>query len=94
MAQEMIVRKQKIITKTKNISTQTDENTDEFCIYISKNKTFRLYYSKTYKSSVLSFNFGNSKKYIITKPMWKIFRKYIPHIDKILIEYNQNKISN
>ncbi len=73
--------------KFSNISTQTNEDEDEFCIYLNKNKTFRVYKSKSYQSHVLSFNFGNFKKYIITKQMWKIFRSYIPRIDRILIDY-------
>ncbi len=84
MAQAMIDKRY----KSTSVSTQTGVNEDEFCIYMSKNKTFRVYNSKTYKGSVLSFNFGNFKKYIITKPMWKIFRRHIPHIDRILLDYH------
>ena len=83
MAQAMIDLRKKYST----ISTQTNEDDDEFCVYLNKNKTFRVYKSKSYKSYVLSFNFGNFKKYIITKPMWGIFRKNIPKIDRILIDY-------
>ena len=83
MAQAMLDRRKKLAS----VSTQTSENTDEFCIYMCKNKTFRIYNSKTYKSLVLSLDFGNFKKYIITKPMWKIFRIHIPHIDRILSDY-------
>ena len=83
MAQAMLTK----LNRQTSVSTQTGENDDEFCIYMSKNKTFRVYNSKTYKSLVLSFNFGNFKKYIITKPMWKIFRRHIPQIDRILIDY-------
>lgn len=80
MAQAMIDMRKKFST----ISTQTNEEDEEFTIYLSKNKTFRVYKSKSYKSNVLSFNFGNFKKYIVTKPMWKIFRSNILHIDRIL----------
>ena len=66
---------------------KSNEDDDEFCIYLNKNKTFRVYKSKSYQSHVLSLNFGNFKKYIITKQMWKIFRSYIPRIDRILIDY-------
>ena len=72
--------------KTKG--TQTIENIekdDEFTVYMSSNKTFRLYYSPTYKENVLSFNFGQSKKYIITKEMWNIFRLHVEKIDEIMI---------
>ena len=84
MAQAMINKSY----KSTSVSTQTGVNEDEFCIYMSKNKTFRVYYSKTYKGSVLSFNFGNFKKYIITKPMWNVFRRHIPKIDRILLDYH------
>ncbi len=67
----------------KAVSTQT-ENTEEFCVFIGSNKTFRVYFSKTYNEFVLSFNFGNSKKYILTSEMWIKFREYIHTIDKIL----------
>ena len=88
MTQAMIeLRKNK---KYSTVYTQT-EDSDEFCIYLSYNKTLRIYNSKTYKGNVLSFNFGNSKKYIITKPMWKIMRKYIPKIDRILLEYKDSQ---
>ena len=85
MAQAMIDNKNLFKKKYVTISTQTEENPDEFCVYIGNNKTFRIYNSKTYKNNVLSFNFGKSKKYIITKKMWLIFREYIPRIDEILI---------
>ncbi len=83
MAQAMINLHKKFST----ISTQTYDDDDEFCVYLDRNKTFRVYKSKSYKSYVLSFNFGNFKKYIISKPMWSIFRKNIPRIDRILIDY-------
>ena len=72
----------------KTIGTQTIENIekdDEFTVYMSSNKTFRLYYSPSYKANVLSFNFGQSKKYIITKEMWNIFRLHVEKIDEIMI---------
>ena len=87
MAKAMLYRNKKyasVYTQT----TQTNEDDKEFCIYMSKNKTFRLYKSKAYKSFVLSFNFGNFKKYIVSKSMWLIFRKYINQIDKLLLEEN------
>jgi hypothetical protein len=85
MAQAMLDKNNLSFKKFSTISTQTEENPNEFCIYIANNKTFRVYNSKTYKENVLSFNFGNSKKYIITKQMWKIFREYILQIDNILL---------
>jgi len=73
----------------KTISTQT-ENTEEFCVFIGSNKSFRVYFSKTYNEFVLGFNFGNSKKYILTKEMWIKFREYINTIDKILTNQIKN----
>ena len=67
----------------KNISTQTSDGID-FTFFLSNYKSVRLYKSKSYKGYVLSLNLGNSKKFIITKQMWKTFKIYFPHIDKIL----------
>jgi hypothetical protein len=78
MAQAMI-DKFKI---TKTASTQTDKI--DFTFHLSNYKSVRIYYSKSYKDFVLSLNLGNSKKYIITKFMWKIFKIYYPFIDKVL----------
>ena len=63
-----------------NNSTQTGED-DHFKIHLDKKKTARIYYSLAYKDNVLSFNFGTSKNFIFTKPMWKLFRNYIKTID-------------
>jgi len=94
MAQAMLNKNNFVIPNNKKyttISTQTDNFSKEFCIFLAKNKTFRVYKSKTYKEYVLSFNFGNSKKYIITKSMWKLFRDYVQKIDEIIIDkYNCN----
>jgi hypothetical protein len=92
MAQAMITQNKFVISNNKKkyttISTQTDNLSKEFCVYLAKNKTLRVYNSKTYKEYVLSFNFGNSKKYIITKSMWKLFRNYVPQIDEIILDKN------
>jgi hypothetical protein len=50
-------------------------------INLSKSKKFRMYYSKSYKDYVISFNFTNCRKFLISRSMWKIFRKYINIID-------------
>ena len=68
---------------TCSTSTQTSDSL-EFYINLSAHKSFRLYYSKRHKGYVLSLNFGNCKKYIITKLMWNVFRKEINRIDAIL----------
>ena len=79
MAQAMIEQRK----LKKDISTQTGDPY-EFQINLSENKNIRVYFSKTYKSHILSLNFGNCKKYIITKPMWKKFRVHINRINQIL----------
>jgi hypothetical protein len=85
MAQKMLDIKK---VSYSNKSTQTIENEDgEFCVYMTNNKLFRIYYSKSYKQYVLSFDFGNFKKYIITQSMWIIFRNYIQNIDKVILGY-------
>jgi hypothetical protein len=64
----------------KNVAIQTGDR-NELTINLSKTKTFRMYYSKSYKDFVISFNFTNCRKFIISRSMWKIFRKYINIID-------------
>ena len=66
-----------------DVGTQTGEN-DEFTLTFSNSKTLRLYYSKSYKEYVLSFKLGRTKKFIVTKSMWNILKKYLPKIDKAL----------
>jgi hypothetical protein len=84
MAQAMLCKR-----KLVDIATQTGIN-DEFFLNLSKSKVVRLYYSKSYKDYVLSFKLGKSKKFIITKCMWGIFRNYLTHIDTVLTR-DQNK---
>ena len=62
----------------KNLAVQKD---NEMTINLSKSKKFRMYYSKSYKDYVISFNFTNCRKFLISRSMWKIFRKYINIID-------------
>ena len=68
--------------KLKTIATQTGNSNDLF-IYLSDNKSIRVYYSNSYKEIVLSFNFG-SKSFIITRSMWLIFKKNFIKIDNLL----------
>ena len=53
MAQAMVNRHKKYAS----VYTQTNQVEDdkEFCIYMSSNKTFRLYKSKAYKNYLLMF---------------------------------------
>ena len=75
MAQAMIDKLKK------SVSTQTQF---DFTFHLTNYKSVRIYYSKSYKDYVVSLNLGNSKKFIVTKSMWKIFKIYYPLIDKIL----------
>ena len=79
MAQAMI----DIKNKMRNNSTQTGDSFD-FTFFLSNTKSIRLYKSKSYKDFVLCLNLGKSKKFIITKEMWKIFKIYIPLINNTL----------
>ena len=85
MTQKMIENK-KIELKLKNsksIGIQTgDEN--ERCITISDTKKIHLYYSKSYKNYIISFNLNESKKFILTKKKWLLFRNHIEEIDEIM----------
>lgn len=65
----------------KSASTQTEF---DFTFFLSNYKSVRIYYSKSYKDYVVSFNLGNSKKFIVTKSMWKILKIYYPLINKYL----------
>ena len=71
------------LKQKKNIGIQTGDLI-EFSFLITKSKLVRLYYSKCYKDYVLSIKLNNSKKIIITRHMWKVFRKYINQIDNEL----------
>lgn len=77
MAQAMIDQ----FKKKKSVSTQTQL---DFTFFLSNYKSVRIYFSKSYKDNVVSLNLGNSKKFIITKSMWKTFNIYYPLIDKVL----------
>jgi hypothetical protein len=78
MAQAMLFKR-----KFVDCETQTG-NDSEFFLNLSNSKIVRLYYSKSYKDYVLCFKLGSNKKFILTKSMWKIFRNYLPEIDKTL----------
>ena len=80
MAQAMIDLRTKL---KKNVSTQTQESID-FFFKFTNYKSARIYHSKSYKDYVLSLNLGHSKKFIITKSMWKKFNIYYPFIDSVL----------
>ena len=67
----------------KDIACQTGDFV-EFSVFLSNSKSVRLYFSKCYKDYVLCIKINKSKKIIITRQMWKIFRKFINQIDNEL----------
>ena len=77
-----------ILYRIKNkidVGTQTCNN-NEFFVSLSENKYARLYYSESYKDTVLSFNINRSKSFIITKLMWMKLRPHILAIDTQLLQ--------
>ena len=81
MVQRMLDNKnfESKLKNNKSIGIQTgDEN--ERCLTISDTKKIRLYYSKSYKNYILSFDLNDSKKFILTKEKWLLFRKHIEEI--------------
>jgi hypothetical protein len=56
----------------------------EFSIQLNKSKRARLYYSKSYRDYVLSFNINSTKSFIIDRRMWKILKKYLNFIENEL----------
>ena len=80
MAQAMLdIRKNKKHSMI-NKETQTG-NATELYVSLSETKHFRLYFNEKYNEQVLAFNINCSKQFVITKSMWKIFRKHINFID-------------
>ena len=62
---------------------ETGTQTDYLNFHLTNKKTVRMYYSQAYKEKVLSLNFGTSKNFIITKHMWKNFKKEFDKIDNV-----------
>ena len=80
MAQALIDK----LKHLKTISTQTNDKDLE--IQLSHSKIIKVYYSKAFKEYVVSFNLGNSKKFVISRAKWLYLRKFLDKIDKILVE--------
>lgn len=55
--------------RTIGIQTGID---DELFFFLTNKKSARVYFSSVYKQTVLSFNLGNSKNFIIDKNSWLI----------------------
>ena len=79
MTQSMLDAKKLV----KDIGIQTGD-LNERCITISDTKKIRLYFSKSYKDYIVSFDLNESKKFILTKEKWLIFRNHIEQIDEIM----------
>ena len=73
------------LQKSRDVSTQTGDTVD-FFVNLSKSKHFRLYYNESYKDIVLAFNINNSKSFIFTRLMCKIFREHINQIDETFLD--------
>ena len=76
------------IQKSNTKSTQTNDE-HELYITLSNTKKIHLYKSKSYKSYVVSFDLGSSKKFIINRDKWMLFRNHIEEIDEIMTN-NEN----
>ena len=68
-----------------SISTQTEEIDHDLTVELEPTKTITLRKSKFYKDYVVSFNLGASKKFIINKQGWLLFRNHIKEIDRVMI---------
>jgi hypothetical protein len=62
----------------------TDTNDKNISISISNSKSVQVYYSKSYKEYIVSFNIG-SKKFIFTRRKWLYFRTFLELIDETII---------
>ncbi len=84
MAQKMVdLRRQENL---RSVAVQTEENPScEFLIQLSKNKYIELYRSKSYSDYILTINTNKSKKILITRSMWRIFKKNILQIDGVFM---------
>jgi hypothetical protein len=83
MTQKQIDEYNLKIQKSNSKATQFNDD-HEICITLSDTKKIHLYKSKSYKSYVVSFDLGSSKKFIINKEKWMLFRKRIEEIGEIM----------
>ena len=63
---EKLSNSSQTIYNTNSVAVQTGIN-DDLSITLSHSKKIHLYYSKSLRDYVLSFNLGQSKKFITTK---------------------------
>jgi hypothetical protein len=87
MAQAMIVeanlKKATLKQNFRTIGIQTGID-DELFFFLTNKKSARVYFSSVYKQTVLSFNLGNSKNFIIDKNSWLILKNNFEEIDRRL----------
>jgi hypothetical protein len=75
-----------------NIATQTsNDEIDDLYFNLSPTKHARIYYSKCYKSQVLSLNINRSKAFIITPDIWNILKSKNDQINSILNKKNDKR---
>jgi hypothetical protein len=78
---------QALVDKLKYLkTTSTQTNDKELEIQLSHSKIIKVYCSKAFKEYVVSFNLGNSKKFVISRSKWLYLRKYLNQIDQIIVE--------
>jgi len=83
MAQKMIEIMFKEKLRDCGIQTES-KRTPDFSVQLAKNKFIKLYQSRVYNDYILTINTNHSKKIVITRSMWKIFRLFINQIDSVL----------
>ena len=76
-----MTQRQVDIYKQQLFCNKSDKN---LSIIFSQSKKIEVYYSKSYKEFVLSFNLG-SKKFISDKKKWIYFRLFLNKIDETLV---------
>lgn len=67
----------------KHAATDRDKK-KEISITLSNSKQINVYYSKSFKEFVISFNLG-SKKFVINRKNWLYFRKFLNDIDQTIL---------
>jgi hypothetical protein len=69
------------LSKKRIIGIQTREDCELF-FFLTNKKSAKVYFSSVYKDIVLSFNFGNSKSFIIDRTSWYILKNNFHEIDQ------------
>lgn len=85
MAQKMIELKKLSNKSDIAIQCNGDFDTPDCQIQLSKNKYLKLYKSKCFNQYILTLNVNKSKKFVVTKSMWKIIKQNIKQIDGAIL---------